>query len=84
MDFINYVSSYDVLLLCETWISKKHTSNLNIEGYECFHLFGNKSVGTKKGRFSGGISVYFRSKYKDKISIVEKNDNGIIWLKISF
>ena len=27
--------------------------------------------------------MYYRSIYKDQISIVETNDNGIIWLKIN-
>ena len=44
----------------------------------------NKSTGTKKGRFSGGVSVYFRNKYKDKISIIEKNEYGLIWIKINW
>lgn len=73
---------YDLILLSETWISNKHLVNLDIDGYESFHLFGHKSIKTKKGRQSGGISVYFRKELKNKISIAEKNDFGIIWLKI--
>ena len=42
-----------------------------------------KVTESKKRRQSGGISVYFREELKDKISIVEKNDFGIIWIKLS-
>ena len=71
-----------MILLSETWISNSENLNLDIEGYSCEHIFGNKSRGTKKGRFSGGISVYYKNCYKDKIQIVEKHQRGILWLKI--
>ena len=70
------------MLLSETWISDSETVNLDIEGYSCDHIYGNKSRGTRKGRFSGGISVYYKNCYKDKIQIVEKQQCGILWLKI--
>lgn len=57
--------------------------NLEINGYQSFHLYGNKSSGTKKGRYSGGISVYFKDEFSSNISIVETHKYGIIWLKIN-
>ena len=82
VDFLQLVREYDVLLLSETWIGKSENSNLDIEGYSCEHIFGNKSRGTKKGRFSGGISVYYKNCYRDKIHVIEKHQCGILWLKI--
>lgn len=38
---------------------------------------------TARGRFSGGISFYFRSDLKKYISVVESNQCNIIWIKIS-
>ena len=67
----------------ETWISNKETSNLDINGYCAEHICGNKSKNTTRGRFSGGISFYFRSELKQYISVVESNQYGIIWIKIS-
>ncbi|MEW8339081.1 MAG: endonuclease/exonuclease/phosphatase family protein, partial [Candidatus Thiodiazotropha taylori] len=81
VDFIESLNSYDVILFSETWISDKHLINLEINGFDSFHIFGHKSHGVKKGRQSGGISVYFREQYKNKISVIEKNNFGIIWLK---
>lgn len=56
--------------------------NLNIQNFESRHIYGHKSYGVKKGRQAGGISVYFKTALKDKISIVKVNDYGIIWLKL--
>ena len=45
-------------------------------------MYGNKSPNTNKGRFSGGITVYFKSEINNKVSIVENSQCGIIWIKI--
>ena len=45
-------------------------------------MVGNKSPHTRRGRYSGGISIYYKKHLEDKISIVEKDQNGIIWLKL--
>ena len=46
------------------------------------HIFGNKSPNARKGRLSGGISLYFRDNLTDKITVVEQNQSGIMWIKI--
>ena len=76
------MNSYDVILFSETWLSKSEYTNLDIDGYSCDHIYGNKSRGTKKGRFSGGLSVYFKNCYRDKIQIVEEHQCGILCIKI--
>ena len=48
-DFIKCLRCHDIILLSETWISNKHLVNLDIDDYENFHLFGHKSIKTKKG-----------------------------------
>lgn len=83
VDFINYVQSYDVIFLTETWLTKTVNFNCDIQGYTCEHIFGNKSAGVKKGRFSGGISIYYKNCFKDKIKVLEKNQSGLMWIKIS-
>lgn len=64
-------------------MTKKDILNLDIQGYTCEHIFGNKSAGAKKGRFSGGISIYYKNCLKGKIKVLEKNQVGIMWIKIS-
>lgn len=69
-------------MFSETWLSDSDKLNLDIQGYTCDHLYGNKSAGAKKGRYSGGISIYYKNCLKNKIKIVEKIQSGILWVKI--
>ena len=34
--------------------------------------------GAKKGRYSGGISIYYKNCFKDQIKVLEKNQSGIL------
>jgi hypothetical protein len=53
-----------LFFLNEAWISLKNTSNLKINDYCVEHIVGSKSSSIRKGRFSGGISFYYRSNIK--------------------
>ena len=81
-DFLNIVNNYDIVIFTETWISPNTNYNLDIKGFISNHIYGKKSIHARKGRFSGGVSVYFRSCLSDKIKILEKNHCGIMWLKL--
>lgn len=72
-----------MFFLNETWIAKKETLNLDIIGYKAYHIYGTKVKQNSRGRFSGGISVYFKTEFAKYVSIVESIDNGILWIKIS-
>ena len=67
--------------LGETWLNKNSSLNCNNQDYECEHLLATKSLGVKKGRYSGGIYVYYQTSLKKYIKIVEKSQYGLIWLK---
>ena len=56
---------------------------MDINGYCCEHIHGNKSKNTRKGRYSGGISFYYKTKFKKYIKVMEKQQSGIIWVKLS-
>ena len=66
----------------ETWLASNECVNLEIQEYKSIHIFGNKSPRAKKGRHSGGISLYFRDYLTDKIKIMEQKQCGILWVKI--
>ena len=83
IDFIDYLKSCDITFLSETWLNEKHTENLTLQGFESTHVFGQKRTGVKKGRLSGGLSVYFKTDLKKNISVIETNKSGILWLKIN-
>ena len=65
-DFIDCISEYDLIFLSETWLSKIENINLDINGYCCEHIHGNKSKNTRKGRYSGGISFYYKTKFNKR------------------
>ena len=44
---------------------------------------GNKSNNVQRGRYSGGISIYFRKSLQKYITVVEKPQNGIAWVVLS-
>ena len=79
-DFIKRISKYDLIFLNETWIFDKNKTNLDINGYTSEHIPGNKSKHTRKGRFSGGISFYYKNKLRNHVNIVETMQNGIMWV----
>ena len=54
-----------------------------MDGYICEHIYGNKIRRTARGRYSGGISFYYRQDLKPYIKIVQKEQSGIMWVKIS-
>lgn len=56
---------------------------MDIHGYESYHLYGNKTKNVRKGRYGGGISIYFKHSLSKYINIVETHQNGIIWLELS-
>ena len=68
-----------MLLLTETWNSK--LSNIHIDGYCSFSCYRPKS-NRKAKRHSGGIIIYFKECFANKIVLVSMNNNGIIWFKL--
>jgi hypothetical protein len=76
------VCNYDIIVLSETWTNRNDPYCLDITGYVCEHVYGRKFV-SKRGRYSGGVSVYYRSHLKDHILVIEKCENNMIWVKLS-
>jgi len=61
---LEQISFYDVVLLSEIWISEKQLYNLNISGFDSYHIPENKRIGVNNGRYSGGLSLYSKSELK--------------------
>ena len=57
--------------------------NLDINGYICDYIPGNKSKRARKGRCVGGISVYYKPELKNHVTVIEKQQCGIVWIKLS-
>ena len=82
-DFLQYVSDYDIVFLSETWQSKTETLNFDISGFCGDIIPGNKSRNTTRGRHSGGFALYYKDYLKNYVSVVKKEQTGILWIKIS-
>ena len=81
--FLDYISSYDLVFLSETWLSNKETMNFDIPGF-CSELIpGNKTKNTTKGRYSGGLAFYYKNNLKNCISMVKTDQTGILWIKVN-
>ena len=81
--FRGEINKYDILFLCETWLSVKNINNLrHPNGCLCNFVFRNKS--RKKGGpwKGGGGLVYFRNKLKKVVSVFDKSNENILWIKI--
>ena len=50
MDFLDCLYKYDadIYMFSETWLSDSEQLNLDIQGYTCDHINGNKSTGAEK------------------------------------
>ena len=81
-DFLQYISEYDIVFLSETWIPKTNSINLDINGYTSTHIPGNKSQRARRGRYSGGISLYYKTDLKTHSTVLEKEQSGIIWIQL--
>ena len=47
------------------------------------YVYGNKTRYASRGRLSGDISFYYRHELKQYTTIVQKEQCGIIWVKLS-
>ena len=78
-DFINYVSKYDLILVCESWTSK--TSNITISGFESFPSHRPK-VNKKARRCSGGVILYVKEHFVKGVSVIKDDTPDIIWARL--
>ena len=79
-EFISIVNKYDIIFLTETWLGITESPNVNIDDYIAIHCprLVQHQISSRK---SGGISVFYRTKYKNGIAVIKQNDRGILWLK---
>ena len=70
----------DIILLTETWSGE--LTDISVNGFNVFQLDrGNKKLNTKRN--SGGIALYIKSDIINYCSLIEKDSDDILWLKIN-
>lgn len=67
------------MLLTETW-NHKH-KNVNIENYEVFSCPRPK-YNKKAKRYSGGVVIYYKTKFSGHIELINLDEKGIVWIKL--
>ena len=65
-DFLNFLCSYSIVFLYESWTQKK--SDVNINGYKCFNFY-RKFQNRRANRCSGGIVIYVKDTISDGIKL---------------
>lgn len=82
VDLIEYVKHFDIYSFCETWGQNSTMFDNFISGFTAFSKVRKKR--TKKGRYSGGVSVFVRCGLVDngciKRDFVEFNDCVVLVL----
>ena len=75
-DFLDNINQCDFVILTELW----NQSQIEIPGYKSFRTPSNKA--NSSGRQSGGISLSFKSRFQNEVTLV-KNSNNFLWCKIT-
>ena len=81
--FLTYILNYDLVFLIEIRLSGKDAMYFDIYGYICEQIYGNKTRNISRGRLSGGITFYYKKELKPYIKVVQKEQFGIMFVKIS-
>ena len=79
--FLQYVSDYDIVYWVRRGNRKQKLLTLIFLG-SVVNLFPeiNPEI---RGRYSGGLAVYYKTYLKNYVSVVKKEQTGIFWIKIS-
>ena len=72
-------SQSDFILLTETWASD--IANLSVDGFILIQLNRAEKKNTTK-RNSGGIAMYIRQSFYQYCTLIEKDSDDIIWIRI--
>ena len=78
-DFAQYLRSYDIIFLYESWCNS--ISDIDLNGFRTINLY-RKFQNKNARRNSGGIVIYFKSHLKNGISLVRNHFDTIVWLHL--
>jgi hypothetical protein len=83
-DFNDSILSYDIIGMVETKLKEFDINMINdqleesIPGYFCLH----KPRKYHNGTASGGISIMIKNSFKEKVNVIETDNDNILWCKI--
>lgn len=79
---MNCVTNFDLVFCSNTWQTKP--DEFQLDGYKsvCVPRFESVSVNRKSHRGHGGVCLFIKETIIDGIHILEKDQNGFIWIKL--
>ena len=77
-EFLSLITNYDIFGLTE--IHASPDVDLNIPGYICHKSCRTKSK--KATKYSGGVAVYIREKYRSYVELLPVENDGLVWIKL--
>ena len=84
--FKSIINRYDIICLTETWDKEKNERNTvetnQFPGYSGIKR-NRKNKHKRAKRNSGGILLLYKNALKKYITVIHKNDQNILWVKIN-
>ena len=80
-DFIDYILSFDVCILTETFTLPTFDFNVHFNDYICFHSPAVKL--SKMGHCSGGVVIFVRKQFSSYVEQIDTNIDNVLCIRIS-
>ena len=76
----NLLQKYDVIFLQETHLEQKKIADVYVTGFKSIHYCRPKRK--KASSASGGISVFMKEEYREKVKLLPQNNPDVVWMHI--
>lgn len=79
-DYVNFVDNFDLCFLTETW--QRRENEFCLKGFDCVDVPRPESLKQTSKRGHGGVCLFIRHAIKEGVHILEKDNSGLIWVKL--
>ena len=80
-DFVEYITSFDICCLCETFTSNLFDFNIHFKDFLVFHCPAVKF--TRKGRASGGVILLIKNSLADYVQCIDTHIESVLCVRFS-
>lgn len=78
---LDAIKRHSICILTETWLHDSELCDFELKGFKTYHLV--RPSRTSKGRHHGGVSVYVRAEFSNRVKLLQKSArSGSIWLHV--
>jgi len=83
-DFVNILETNDVICITESWLSEIESKSLSRDLENNFTVFYSCRRKNKRAkRDSGGIIIFIKRTLSEHFTVIQQQDEDIVWLKIN-